>query len=357
MYWVSNTTNKLRESMFKGCYTALVTPMLKDYEVDFEGLKTIVDFQVSQGVKGILAVGTTGESPTLTWDEHNLVIDKINESNDGRSLTIAGTGSNSTIESLKATQHAYNLGVKAMLLVDPYYNGPSSLEIRREYVAPIAEHFPDVQIIPYVIPGRSGTQLLPQDLAILHSQYPNVKAVKEATGSLENMKLTRRLCGEAFDILSGDDDKTFTMMTDNKIHASGVISVVSNIAPAAVQRMTTSISEQRVDEAEKLMNDLKPLFEIVTVKTNEETEFGPVAVKSRNPVPCKILMNILGMPAGPLRKPLGIMTKKGLQVVLEATRKVYSSTPEILEPIEAFFNVDLSDRLYNEKFWKGLTYD
>lgn len=343
--------------MLKGCYTALITPMLKNGEVDFEGLKTLVDFQVSQGVNGILAVGTTGESPTLTWEEHNLVIERIHEFNDGRSLTIAGTGSNSTLESLKATQHAYDIGVRAVLLVDPYYNGPSSLEIRQEYITPIAERFPEVQIIPYVIPGRSGTQLLPQDLAILHSQYSNVRVVKEATGSLDNMKLTRKLCGEDFDILSGDDDKTFAMMTDREIQASGVISVTSNLAPAAVKKMTTLIFEGKMDEAAKLANDLKPLFEIVTVKTSEATRFGEVSVKARNPLAYKTLMNVLGMPAGPLRQPLGKMTKKGLQVVLEAARKIYENTPEILEPVEGFFNVDLSQRLYDEKFWNGLTYD
>ncbi|MCJ7760685.1 dihydrodipicolinate synthase family protein, partial [Candidatus Bathyarchaeota archaeon] len=209
----------------------------------------------------------------------------------------------------------------------------------------------------YVIPGRSGTQLLPQDLAILHSQYSNVRVVKEATGSLDNMKLTRKLCGEDFDILSGDDDKTFTMMTDNEIKASGVISVASNVAPAAIQRMTTLILEGQINEATKLATDLKPLFEIVTVKTSEETRFGEVSVKARNPVSCKTLMNALGMPAGPMRQPLGKMTQKGLQVVLEAARKVYANTPEILEPIEVFFNVDLSQRLYKEEFWKGLTYD
>jgi 4-hydroxy-tetrahydrodipicolinate synthase len=343
--------------MFKGCYTALITPMLRNYKLDLEGLKSLVDFQVSQGVNGILAVGTTGESSTLTWDEHNLVIEKVHEYNAGKSLTIAGTGSNCTCESMESTKHAYDLGIKAVLLVDPYYNGPSSLEIRLEYIAPIAKGFPDIQIIPYIIPGRTGTQLLPQDLAILHSQYSNVRAVKEATGDLENMKLTRKLCGENFDILSGDDDKTFIMMTDNVIKASGVISVTSNIAPATVQKMATHILKGRLDEAEKLSEALKPLFQIVTVKTATETRFGEVSVRARNPLPYKSLMNILGMPAGPLREPLGKMTRKGLHILLEATRKVYENNPWILEPIEDFFDVDLSQRLYEEKFWKGLTYD
>jgi len=343
--------------VFRGCYTALITPMLRNRKVDFEGLKTLVGFQSSQGANGILAAGTTGETPTLTWDEHNLVIERVHEYNAGKSITIAGTGSNCTRESMESTKHAYDLGIKSVLLVDPYYNGPSSLEIRLEYIAPIAERFPDVQIIPYIIPGRTGTQLLPQDLAVLHSQCSNVRAVKEATGDLENMKLTRKLCGENFDILSGDDDRTFSMLTESMIKASGVISVTSNIAPAAVQRMSTLILEGRSHEAEKLSDALRPLFQIVTIKTATETRFGEVSVKARNPLPYKSLMNILGMPSGPPREPLGKMTKKGLHILLDATRKVYENNPWILEPIEDSFDVDLSQRLYEEKFWKGLAYD
>ena len=152
-------------------------------------------------------------------------------------LTIAGTGSNSTQEAIDGTAHAQDIGVNCVLLVDPYYNGPSSMEIRREYIEPIAHQFPEVQVIPYIIPGRTGTQLYPQDLAVLHQQYPNVRCVKEATGDLKNMELTRQLCGEDFDILSGDDDKTYTMMISPDIAASGVISVVSNVAPSAVVDM------------------------------------------------------------------------------------------------------------------------
>ncbi|MEM3617650.1 MAG: 4-hydroxy-tetrahydrodipicolinate synthase [Candidatus Bathyarchaeia archaeon] len=344
-------------SMFKGCYTALVTPMLKNGQVDVEGLQSLVEFQASQGVSGILVVGTTGESPTLDLKEQILVIKNAYEFSSGKLLTIAGTGCNCTRKTLENTEKAYDIGVRAFLLVDPYYNGPSSLEIRREYIVPVAERFTDAQIIPYVIPGRTGTQLLPHDLAILHSEHPNVRAVKEATGDFENIKLTRKLCGENFDILSGDDDKTFKMMAENAIRASGVISVVSNIAPAAVQRMTKLLLEKRADEAAEVCQRLNPLFQIVTVKTVEETAFGDVVVRARNPLPCKTLMSVLGMPAGPLRPPLGKMTRKGLNVVLKAVREVYEKSPEILAPIESFFDVDLSRRLYNEKYWKGLTYD
>ena len=342
---------------FKGCYTAIVTPMDEEGRVNYEGLKQLVEFQVEEGVSGILAVGTTGESPTLNWEEHLEVVERVHEYIGGRCLTIAGTGSNSTDEALKATEHASDAGVRCVLLVDPYYNGPSSLEIRREYIAPIAGMFPDVYVIPYVIPGRTGTQLLPQDLAMLHSQFENVRAVKEATGNLENMKLTRRLCGGDFDILSGDDDKTYTMMTDPEIAASGVISVASNIAPRAVQRMTMSILDGRMDEAERLYKMLKPLFSMVTVKTQEESPYGPVLCKARNPLPYKTLMNVLGMPAGPCRRPLGKMTKKGLNVILKTIRTVYERSPEILKPVEDFFDVDLGERLYNEKYWQGLTYE
>jgi 4-hydroxy-tetrahydrodipicolinate synthase len=343
-------------TQFSGCYTALVTPMTKLREVDYEGLRSLVEFQTREGVNGILAVGTTGESPTLDWNEHNKVTERIQEYAGGKCLTIAGTGSNSTQEAIEGTAHAKHVGINCVLLVDPYYNGPSSLEIRKEYVEPIASQFPEVQVIPYVIPGRTGTQLLPQDIAILNQQYPNVSAVKEATGDLENMRLTRKLCGENFNILSGDDDKTFAMMTTPEITASGVISVTSNIAPRAVSDMTHYILDGNIDEASELAQALQPLFAIVTVKTQEQTSFGPVACKARNPLAYKTLMNVLGMPSGSCRQPLGKMTRNGLEVVLSNARKVYENNPEILKPIEEFFGVNLNERLNNERFWQGLYY-
>jgi len=341
---------------FNGCYTALVTPMTRIGEVDYEGLRSLVEFQIKGGASGILAVGTTGESPTLDWNEHNKVTERIHEYSNGKGLTIAGTGSNSTQEAIEGTAHALHAGINCVLLVDPYYNGPSSLEIRREYVEPIAKRFPEVQVIPYVIPGRTGTQLLPQDIAVLHQQYPNVSAVKEATGDLENMRLTRKLCGADFNILSGDDDKTYAMMTAQDIAATGVISVTSNIAPRAVADLTHYILDGNITEANQLAQALQPLFAIVTVKTQEQTPYGTVACKARNPLAYKTLMNVLGMPSGPCRQPLGKMTRNGLEVVLANARKVYENHPEILQPVEDFFSVDLKERLYKEQFLEGLTY-
>ena len=341
---------------FSGCYTALITPMNSNRQVDYEGLHELVDFQIKNGVKGLLAVGTTGESPTLDWNEHSKVIEKVHEYSSNRCLTIAGTGSNSTQEAIDGTAHAQSAGINCVLLVDPYYNGPSSMEIRREYVEPIASQFPEVQVIPYIIPGRTGTQLFPQDLAILHDQYPNVRCVKEATGDLKNMELTRQVCGEDFDILSGDDDKTYTMMISPDIAASGVISVVSNIAPGAVVDMVHYVLDGNEESASVISQALQPLFNIVTVKTQEQTPYGLVTCKARNPLACKTLMNILGMPSGPCRQPLGKMTKGGLDVVLINARKVYESNPQIFKPIADYFGVDLKERLYNEKYLEGLFY-
>jgi 4-hydroxy-tetrahydrodipicolinate synthase len=341
---------------FRGCYTALITPMNRNRQVDYEGLHELVDFQIKNGVKGLLAVGTTGESPTLDWNEHSKVIEKVHEYSSNSCITIAGTGSNSTQEAIDGTAHAQNAGINCVLLVDPYYNGPSSMEIRREYVEPIAFQFPEVHVIPYIIPGRTGTQLYPQDLAILHDQYPNVRCVKEATGDLKNMELTRQLCGGDFDILSGDDDKTYTMMISPDIAASGVISVVSNIAPGAVVDMVHYVLDGNEEAASVISQALQPLFNIVTVKTQEQTPYGLVTCKARNPLACKTLMNILGMPSGPCRQPLGKMTQSGLDVVLINARKVYESNPQIFKPIADYFGVDLKERLYNEKYLEGLFY-
>lgn len=348
-------------SKFSGCFTALITPFYRapfnkgGIDVDWKGFHQLLEFQIQQGVSGIVAAGTTGESPTLTWEEYKGTVDQVCKITACHCLGIVGTGSNSTEKTLKATEYANICGADAALLVDPYYNCPSSLEIRREYVAPVAKAFPRMPIIPYVIPGRTGTQLLPVDIALLHDEYPNVCAVKEATGDLVNMIITRELCGEDFDILSGDDDKTLDMMRHYIIGASGVISVVSNVAPAAVQNFVRAMLDKNFNEAARLENALKPLFSIVTVTTKELTKHGHVACKARNPLAIKALMNILGMPSGPCRPPLGRLTRKALYVVLEAARIVQDDNPEIFAPIAQFFKVDIDQRLSQD--WSHLCYD
>ena len=342
--------------MYKGCFTALVTPFIND-TVDYEGLGKLADFQIKNGITGILAVGTTGESPTLTWDEHNKVIEDVVKITRGKCICIAGTGSNNTKETLESSKHAVNAGAEALLLVDPYYNGPSSLEIRREYVAPVARAFPDVQIIPYVIPGRTGAQLLPEDIAILKQDFDNVNMVKEATGSIENMKHTRACCKADFTILSGDDGLTFEMMTNPEIMASGVVSVASNVAPGPVAEMVKLLEQGNQAEAKKILSALKPLFGLVTIKTKEKTPSGEVVCRARNPLGIKTLMTILGMSTGGCRQPLGKMTINGLEKVLGAARKVQADNPEIFRPVADFFDVDIAERLNNPSTWEGLAYE
>lgn len=341
--------------MKAGCYTAIATPF-QDGAVDYDNLEKLVDFQIQSGITGIVAVGTTGESPVLNWDEHNKVTEVIAKRTSGKCICIAGTGSNNTAESLAGTRHAAEAGVGGVLLVDPYYNGPSSLEIRREYVAPIAAAFPDLDIIPYVIPGRTGAQLLPEDLALLFKSHPNVNTVKEATANLDNMRKTRTCCGPEYLILSGDDGMTYTMMTDPHIKAAGVISVVSNVAPGAVAEMVRLLTQGNRSQAETLVHQLEPLFNLVTIKTTEKTPFGEVVCRARNPLGLKTLMSVLGMPSGMCRRPLGKMTQNGLNVVLEAARTVYANTPEILQPIGDFFKVDIGERLENPAYREGLCY-
>jgi 4-hydroxy-tetrahydrodipicolinate synthase len=342
--------------MKAGSYTAIATPF-KDGAVDYKSLKKLVDFQIQCGITGIVAVGTTGESPVLDWNEHNKVTEVIAQKTHGKCICIAGTGSNNTAESLAGTQHAAEAGVDAVLLVDPYYNGPSSLEIRREYVAPIAAAFPDLDIIPYVIPGRTGAQLLPEDLALLYKSHPNVNTVKEATANPDNMRKTRACCGPDYMIFSGDDAMTYKMMTDPQIKAAGVISVVSNVVPAAVTEMVRLLNEDHPSQAETLMLKLEPLFNLVTIKTTEKTPYGEVQCRARNPLGLKTLMAILGMPSGMCRQPLGKMTPNGLNVVLDAARKVYTETPEILQPVADFFKVDIGERLENPAYREGLCYE
>jgi 4-hydroxy-tetrahydrodipicolinate synthase len=334
----------------EGCWTAFVTPFTEKGELDLEGLCKNVTFQI-EGKANIVPTGTTGESPTVDWKEHNQIIEEVVRLAKGKSFVMAGTGSNSTQEALRGSKHAVEVGAEAVLLVDCYYNGPSSLELRTEYYEVVAKELPQTFITPYVIPGRTGTQLEVEDLAILHRRYKNVRAVKEATGDLERMAKTRRLLGNDFDVLSGDDDVTFAMMTRDDIKAQGVVSVISNIVPGALAEMTAALNRGDIARGKELAEALDPLFKIVTVTTVEEYEGFQVPCKFRNPSAIKTLMRGLGMPAGPCRPPLGRMTPKATAVVREAIRTVYEKSKEVLTPIQDFYKIDLEERIYQDEHW------
>lgn len=338
---------------FEGCWTAMVTPLNEkgELDLDLDGLRKNTRFQISQGAK-LVPTGTTGESPTLDWKEHDTVIEEVLKLAKGETFVMAGTGSNSTREALRATEHARHVGADAVLLVDCYYNGPSSLELRTQYYGVIAREFPDLFVTPYIIPGRTGTQMEVEDMAILHREFKNVRAVKEATGDLERMAKTRVLLGNDFDILSGDDDITFEMMSRHDISASGVVSVISNVVPGAIAEMTRVILARQRDKATQLKEALDPLFKIVTVKTVEEYEGFTVPCKFRNPLPIKTLMNGLGLPSGPCRPPLGKMTPKGVEVVRGAVKAVYERSREILMPVQDYYKVNIKERIENDEYWR-----
>ncbi len=349
----------MRLERMQGAWTALVTPFRQDGEIDWEGYEKNLEFQIAQGIDGLLPCGTTGESPALSWQEHNAVIDKAIRVAGGRRPVLAGVGSNSTAEALRAAEHAAQSGADAFLLVDCYYNGPSSLELRQCYHAVVAEAFPDVAVIPYIIPGRTGCAMAPEDLAILAGERPNVIGVKEATGDLERMARTRVLCGPEFAVMSGDDNLTHEMMTDPQIRADGVISVISNVAPGGVARMTAAALAGDLAEARRLQDALAPLFDLVTVTVENERVLPDgakttVRDKFRNPLAIKTMMAGLGMPAGPTRKPLGRMTRNAVERVRGALRQVRRDSPEILQPIADHFGADIDARLEDDDVWAGL---
>jgi 4-hydroxy-tetrahydrodipicolinate synthase len=347
---------------FAGAHTALVTPLLPNGFVDWAGYEKNIRFQIDQGISGVLPAGTTGESPTLSWEEHNRVIDDALQVSEGRCLVIAGTGSNSTDEALRSSKHAAEMGADALLLVDCYYNGPSSLELREEYHGAIARACPNCTVIPYIIPGRSGTAMSAEDLVILADECHNVSVVKEATGDLERMARTRQLAGPDFDILSGDDGLTLEMMLRDDIKADGAISVMGNVAPGAMAQMVKAALNGDADEAKRIAAALEPLFDLVTVtvdnpRTLPDGSTATVKDRFRNPLAVKTLMVGLGMPAGPPRRPLGKMTQSGLKVVRDTARTVLQANAWLLEPINDAYGVNVADRIDDDDCWTGLTYD
>jgi 4-hydroxy-tetrahydrodipicolinate synthase len=341
-------------------WTALTTPFSTDRQVDYESLRRLIEFQVQEGVDGVLPCGTTGESPTLSWQEHDAVIDASVRAVEGRAGVLAGAGSNNTEEAIRATIQAKEAGATAVLLVDCYYNGPSSLELRTEYYERILENVPDIPLVPYVIPGRSGCALSAADLAILHlNDSKRVPAVKQATGDLERMRLDRQLAGPALAILSGDDDLTLAMMRDDEIRSSGVVSVVSNIVPGAIGSMVRAQVAGDTEETERLTGALAPLLRMVTcsvtaVRTLPNGQSAEVTDKFRNPVPVKTMMAGLGMLSSTRRPPLGRMSPAAVAQCRDALREVHTADPGILGPIEEAFDVRIDQRLGDDARWSAL---
>ena len=267
--------------MFSGCIVAQVTPF-KDGEVDFKKLDELVEFHLDSGTDCISPCGTTGESPTLSHEEHEAVIENVVRKVAGRIKVLGGTGSNSTAEAIRLTRYAKSAGADGALMVTPYYNKPTQEGLYQHYRT-VAQEV-DIPIVLYNVPGRTGISIAPETVARL-SKIKNIVAIKEASGSLDQASAIRALSD--ITILSGDDSLTLPIMS---IGGQGVVSVVANIVPQDVKAMVTAFKEGKTAEAEERHRRLFPLCRAMFIETN--------------PIPVKTAMRILRRLNGELRLPL-----------------------------------------------------
>ncbi|MGA2403785.1 MAG: 4-hydroxy-tetrahydrodipicolinate synthase [Syntrophobacteraceae bacterium] len=247
--------------MFGGAITAIVTPF-KGGIVDEAGLRDLIEFQIANGVHGIVPCGTTGESPTLSCEEHERVIDIAVEQTGKRIPVIAGTGSNNTSEAISLTSHAKKAGADAALMISPYYNKPTQEGIYRHFEK-VAKTV-DIPIILYNIPGRTGSNIEPSTIERL-SRIDNIVGVKEASGSMKQITDVIALCGEDFTVVSGEDYLTFPLLC---VGGKGVISVASNVAPRDMADLCSFFFEGKFEEARRLYYKLLPLLHGLFVETN-----------------------------------------------------------------------------------------
>lgn len=273
----------------KGCFVASVTPFDNNGQVNEESLRKHLDFLINQGVAGIVPCGTTGESATLSWEEHNHVVDITIEECKGKVTVIAGAGSNNTAESVTAAQHAHDMGADAILCITPYYNKPTQEGLYRHYQT-IASKVP-IPIVVYNVPGRTGINLKPETLERL-CEFPSIVAVKEASGDVHQVSEIHRRCGSRLAILSGDDALTLPLLS---VGATGVISVVANILPQKMVSMINNFLNNQFPDALAIHEELVPLCDAMFIETN--------------PIPVKTALNCIGKNAGTLRLPLVPMTE------------------------------------------------
>jgi len=268
--------------MFKGSLVAMITPFTESGKVDEKGIKELVEFHIKNGTNGIVPCGTTGESPTLSHEEHKKVVSLTIKAVAGRIPVIAGTGSNSTWEALDLTSHAKENGADGALVVVPYYNKPTQKGLYMHYKK-LAEEI-DIPIIVYNVPSRTGVNMLPETLAEL-AELKNIVAVKEASGNLDQMTQIVELCGDKITLLSGDDKLLLPVLS---IGGKGVISVVANIIPRDVSDMVREFEEGNYQKAQEIfLSKVYPLSSAMFYETN--------------PIPVKTSVRLMGMPSGELR--------------------------------------------------------
>jgi len=279
--------------MFTGTYTAIVTPF-RDGQVDEKALRDLVEFQITGGVSGIVPAGTTGEAATLDYDEHLRVVELTLEQANGRCSVVAGTGSNSTRETIELSQKAEKLGVDAVLLASPYYNKPTQEGLYRHYRA-ISEAI-GTRIMLYNVPSRTAGEIGVETCARLAQECKNIVSIKEAGGSTERVSALRNALPAEFTILSGDDSQTIPFMA---VGAVGVVSVASNIIPKQVSEMVTFFLKGQAARAAELHLYYFRLFKDLFLESN--------------PIPVKAAMHLLGMIQAEYRLPLCEMIATNLE--------------------------------------------
>ena len=281
--------------MFEGSYVALVTPFKDDESLDEAKLKELIQFQIEGGTHGIVPCGTTGESPALSDTEHDRVIDITLETVNGKVPVIAGTGSNSTTRTLRATKHAKDAGADAALIVTPYYNKPNQEGLYAHYMT-IADAV-DIPIVVYNVPGRCGTDILSPTIARL-AEHPNIVALKEATGELKRASEVVNLCPEDFVVLSGDDINTLPILS---VGGKGIISVAANIVPSDIAEMCNAFHTGNLELARKLHYKTYSLAVNLFIETN--------------PIPAKTALMLMGKLNGKVRLPLAPLSPKNLETL------------------------------------------
>ncbi len=287
--------------MFSGSMVAIVTPFCNG-KVDEKRLKDLIDFHIKNGTTGIVPCGTTGESATLTTAEHEMVIEITIKQVNKRIPVIAGTGSNSTEEAINLTKHAAASGATASLQIAPYYNRPTQTGLYEHFKA-VADSV-DIPIILYNIASRTGVNVEPETMAKLAKECKNIVGVKEASGNLEQMSRVKLLCGDNFDLISGDDALTLPLLA---VGGTGVISVVANIVPADVASMINDFNKGNIKKAMKMHYKLLPLIKSMFIETN--------------PIPVKTAMGMLGMCESDLRLPMTEMLAENQEKLKKALKE------------------------------------
>ena len=288
----------MREPVFTGACTALVTPFTHSGAVNYDQFARLIDRQLEGGVDAVCVCGTTGESATLSVREHIRLVKACVRRVNGRARVIAGAGSNDTAAALRLSRHAQDAGADALLLVTPYYNKATQDGLIQHYTT-IADRV-EVPILLYNVPSRTGVSFTAETYRVL-SQHPNINGVKEASGNFSLLSHTRALCGPDFHIWSGNDDQVVPMMS---LGAEGVVSVAANLAPEAMVRMSHLCLEGDFKQAAAFQLRYQALMDALFIEVN--------------PIPIKAALNLAGWDAGSLRLPLCALSDSHREVLRKA---------------------------------------